>query len=80
MAETPKKKPNEEKEERDADNSTWADDQDERGYYYDDAHGYEKYDPADETDDEASGGGSLDVDLDRTPPLLIEADEAEHES
>jgi len=55
----------------------WADDQNERGYYYDDAHGYEKYDPANESEDEASGSGPLDVDLDRTPPLLIEPDEAE---
>ena len=23
----------------------WAEDQKERGYYYDDAHGYEKFDP-----------------------------------
>jgi hypothetical protein len=28
----------------------WADDQKERGYYYDDAHGYEQFDP--ESDDE----------------------------
>ena len=29
---------------------TWAEDQQTRGYYYDDAAGYEKYDP--EADDE----------------------------
>ena len=34
----------------------WAEDQERRGYYYDDASGYEKYDPksdgeADETDE-----------------------------
>ncbi len=29
----------------------WAEDQKERGYYYDDAHGYEQFDP--ESDDEA---------------------------
>lgn len=29
---------------------TWKDDQDRRGYYYDDAHGYQKYEP--ETDDD----------------------------
>jgi hypothetical protein len=57
--------------------SNWAEDQREHGYYYDDAHGYEDYDP--EQDDEASGGGSVDVDLDRTPPLLIEPDKAEKE-
>ena len=32
------------------DESTWAADQKKRSYYYDDAHGYEIYDP--ETDDE----------------------------
>jgi uncharacterized protein (DUF488 family) len=26
-------------------NDTWAEDQESRGYYYDDAHGYESYDP-----------------------------------
>jgi hypothetical protein len=29
---------------------TWKGDQDRRGYYYDDAHGYQKYEP--ETDEE----------------------------
>ena len=36
---------------------TWAEDQKARKYYYDDATGYEKYDPAeddDETEDELS--------------------------
>ncbi len=32
------------RERKDAD--TWADDQESRGYYYDDAHGYETYKPA----------------------------------
>ena len=27
---------------------TWADDQQKRGYYYDDAHGYETFDPDDD--------------------------------
>lgn len=54
-----------------------ADKQRERGYYYDDAHGYERYDP--EADDDDSGGGALDVDLDGTPSLLIEPEEAEKE-
>ena len=34
----------------------WAEDQQDRGYYYDDAHGYEKYCPDgddDESEDEA---------------------------
>ena len=30
----------------------WAEDQQERGYYYDDACGYEIYDPEDEDDEE----------------------------
>jgi hypothetical protein len=67
MSGPPKEKPN------------WADDQRERGYYYDDAHGYEAYDPESE-DDEDSGGRALDVDLDRTPPLLIEPEETEKET
>lgn len=56
----------------------WATDQRERGYYYDDAHGYQDYDP-DQEKDEDSRGGPLDVDLDRTPPLLIEPEETENE-
>jgi len=32
----------------------WAKDQQDRGYYYDDAHGYEKYCP-EEDDDESEG-------------------------
>ncbi|HRI03796.1 MAG TPA: hypothetical protein PLL77_08645 [Pyrinomonadaceae bacterium] len=32
------------------DPSNWSEDQQKRGYYYDDAHGYEKYEP--EKDDE----------------------------
>jgi hypothetical protein len=38
----------------------WADDQKQRGYYYDDAHGYEEFDPeradAEEGDQDESGG------------------------
>ena len=37
--------------------ASWAKDQQERSYYYDDAHGYEKYDPAsDEKNDEDQHG------------------------
>ena len=69
MPEIPKKKSG----------SDVADDQEERGYYYDDAHGYEVYDPLkDGSDDSASG--PLDIDLDRTPPLLIETDKTEDKS
>ena len=38
MADTPKEK-------ADQQGSNWSDDQRDRGYYYDDAHGYETYDP-----------------------------------
>lgn len=31
---------------------SWAEDQKDRGYYYDDAHGYEKFDPEQEESDE----------------------------
>ena len=53
MPKTPKPKP----DDRDP---TWAGDQKERGYYYDDAHGYEEYDPEsedEETGDEETGEG-----------------------
>ncbi len=33
---------------------TWSEDQKDRGYYYDDAHGYEEYEP-DGEDDNADG-------------------------
>lgn len=36
---------------------TWADDQKEREYYYDDAHGYETYEPEEEeSEDDAEIG------------------------
>jgi len=60
--------------------SNVADDQRERGYYYDDSHGYEEYDPAKDDDDDESGGGTIDVDVDRPPPLLIEPEDAEKKS
>ena len=44
--ETEKKKP------ETGDKSSWADDQKEKDYYYDDSHGYEVFDPAGETGDE----------------------------
>jgi hypothetical protein len=34
---------------------TWEADQKERGYYYDDSHGYENYDPEEEDDTEDEG-------------------------
>jgi hypothetical protein len=43
---TGKPKENEKCDEPEQDDaSTWEQDQKERGYYYDDAHGYEKYEP-----------------------------------
>ena len=54
MPETPKKKSGvEETQDEDLDISTWEEDQKRREYYYDDAHGYEEYDP--EADDEPEG-------------------------
>ena len=45
----PKQKP--ECEEGKPDDPTWEKDQQERGYYYDDAHGYERYDPEKDVDE-----------------------------
>ena len=51
MPETPKKKTEIENEEAE-ENDSWAEDQKERGYYYDDAHGYSVYTPDDEEKEE----------------------------
>ena len=61
----PKESTNEpEKAETDADRKgNWAEDQEERRYYYDDAHGYEKYVPDDE--DEQSEEDKTDNDQDQ---------------
>lgn len=32
--------------------SSWSKDQQERNYYYDDDHGYQKYDPEDDSEEE----------------------------
>lgn len=37
---------------KDKKDGTAAEDQKERGYYYDDAHGYEKYEPEDEKEEQ----------------------------
>ena len=57
MQKTPKEKREIEKEKQDArDKASWSEDQKKREYYYDDAHGYEKYDPeADNKDSEDEG-------------------------
>ena len=54
MPETPKQKampvvPDEK------DRSNWSEDQQTRGYYYDDAHGYEIYNPAEDEDESETG-------------------------
>jgi len=38
------------------DDATWAEDQEKREYYYDDAHGYEVFVPEFEPEDEAEDG------------------------
>ena len=48
MPEIPKKKPDPDGEVKETD--SWSEDQKERGYYYDDAHGYEVYVPEEEDD------------------------------
>ena len=50
----PKKRPVvEEKIDEKPDPSTWEEDQKRREYYYDDAHGYEVYEPDEEDKEEA---------------------------
>ena len=54
MTETPKQKPEAQKSEPDErKKGSWSEDQKQREYYYDDAHGYEVYEP-DRDDDEDS--------------------------
>lgn len=49
MPEKPKgKAKNDEDEVDDGERSLWSEDQKERGYYYDDAHGYEIYNAGDD--------------------------------
>lgn len=50
-------KQDEQRKDNAADNASWSEDQKMREYYYDDAHGYEIYNP-DEEDDEKSPGQS----------------------
>ena len=58
MPENPKKKSEatenpEDKFEKN-EKSSWSKDQQEKGYYYDDAHGYQIYNPDEEDDDETN--------------------------
>ena len=50
MPEKPKTEPKEIDEK--SDHPTWSEDRKKRGYYYDDAHGYENFDPDAELDEE----------------------------
>jgi hypothetical protein len=52
MPEKPKEKAKDKKEKHDPEKSSWADDQKKREYYYDDAHGYEIYQPDEDELDE----------------------------
>ena len=62
MPETPKEKLNVEKDKKDAsDKASWGEDQKERGYYYDDAHGYETYDPDEEDEEKSPSQNGPDV-------------------
>jgi len=47
---TPKEKRKGDEPEKD-DDPTWEKDQKERGYYYDDAHGYTRYVPEDDVEE-----------------------------
>ena len=49
---TGKPKETEKCNEPEDDDATWEKDQKERGYYYDDAHGYETFDPERDEDDD----------------------------
>ncbi len=53
----PKKPKSEEVEKSDS----WSEDQKEHEYYYDDAHGYEKYEPEEEDDAEAGRRGDAET-------------------
>ena len=54
MPETPKEKPETKEDEKDVrDKASWGEDQKERGYYYDDAHGYEVYKPDEDEKEQA---------------------------
>jgi hypothetical protein len=58
MQEKPQKKNKSETENRD-EPEIWEKDQKERGYYYDDAHGYEVFDPEGDDAEGEDGGVSI---------------------
>ena len=53
MPQTPKQKPKPKEGKSDEpEKDAWSEDQKERGYYYDDAHGYETFDPDEDEKEE----------------------------
>jgi len=50
MPRVPKQQPEDQPDRSEKD--SWGEDQTKREYYYDDAHGYESYDPAEDEDDD----------------------------
>jgi hypothetical protein len=52
MSQEKEKASEEEKESETEDRDTWSKDQQEKGYYYDDAHGYEIYQSEEEDEEE----------------------------
>lgn len=52
MPRKPKEKVPDDKHRECGDKTAWTEDQKEREYYYDDAHGYEVFDPSEESDDD----------------------------
>ena len=50
----------------DDDRDSWAEDQRDRGYYYDDSHGYEAFDP-DHDEGESDQAGRPDLSDDEDP-------------
>ena len=56
-----RREPDEMDEKRDSvAKDNWADDQKQRGYYYDDAHGYKEFDPEQDDDEESDGEESAE--------------------
>ena len=54
MPETPKEKAKSaDKESEERERSSWGEDQKRREYYYDDAHGYEVYEPEEDEKEDA---------------------------
>jgi hypothetical protein len=54
------------KPESDERKQNWAEDQKNREYYYDDAHGYERYEPGVEEDGETGESGDSEKESEKT--------------